>query len=77
MKLVDISGTKSGNILKDKINEIATQSKNKNIRGLYSGINEFKKSIFKHPVVCHIKQSMYIKSVSNATNYFCFFSTFT
>jgi hypothetical protein len=29
-------------------------------------------SIFKHPVACHIKQSMYIKSVRNATNYFFF-----
>jgi hypothetical protein len=30
--------------LKDKINEIATNSKNKNIRDLYRGINEFKRS---------------------------------
>jgi hypothetical protein len=30
--------------LKDKINELATNSKNKNIRDLYRGINEFKKS---------------------------------
>jgi hypothetical protein len=29
--------------LKDKINELATNSKNKNIRDLYRGINEFKK----------------------------------
>jgi hypothetical protein len=29
--------------LKDKINELATNSKNKNIRYLYRGINEFKK----------------------------------
>jgi hypothetical protein len=29
--------------LKDKINELATNSKNKNIRGLYRGINEFKR----------------------------------
>jgi hypothetical protein len=28
--------------LKDKINELATDSKNKNIRDLYRGINEFK-----------------------------------
>jgi hypothetical protein len=28
--------------LKDKINELATNSKNKNIRDLYRGINEFK-----------------------------------
>jgi hypothetical protein len=29
--------------LKDKVNELATNSKNKNIRDLYRGINEFKK----------------------------------
>jgi hypothetical protein len=29
--------------LKDKINELESNSKNKNIRGLYRGINEFKK----------------------------------
>jgi hypothetical protein len=28
--------------LKDKINELAKNSKNKNIRDLYKGINEFK-----------------------------------
>jgi hypothetical protein len=30
--------------LKDKINELATNSKNKNIRDLYRGINEFERS---------------------------------
>jgi chemotaxis methyl-accepting protein methylase len=29
--------------LKDKINELATNSNNKNIRDLYRGINEFKR----------------------------------
>jgi alpha/beta superfamily hydrolase len=29
--------------LKDEINELATNSKNKNIRGLYRGINDFKR----------------------------------
>jgi Fe-S cluster assembly ATPase SufC len=29
--------------LKDKINELATNSKNKNIRDLHKGINEFKR----------------------------------
>jgi hypothetical protein len=33
----DISGIKRGKI--DKINEVATNSKNKNIRDLYRGIN--------------------------------------
>jgi hypothetical protein len=32
---------KKGEYLKDRINEVATNSKNKNIRDLYSGINEF------------------------------------
>jgi hypothetical protein len=30
--------------LKDRINELATSSKNKNIRDLYRGINKFKNS---------------------------------
>jgi hypothetical protein len=30
--------------LKDKINELATNNKTKNIRDLYRGINEFKRS---------------------------------
>jgi hypothetical protein len=29
--------------LKDKINELESNSKNKNIRDLYRGVNEFKK----------------------------------
>jgi hypothetical protein len=29
--------------LKDKINDLATNSKNKNIRHLYMGVNEFKR----------------------------------
>jgi hypothetical protein len=31
--------------LKDKINELVSNSKNKNIRDLYRGINEFKEGI--------------------------------
>jgi hypothetical protein len=34
---------KMGEYLKDKINELATNSKNKNTRDLYSRINEFKR----------------------------------
>jgi hypothetical protein len=30
--------------MKDRINELAMNSKNKNIRDLYRGINEFKRS---------------------------------
>jgi hypothetical protein len=35
--------TKKREYLKDKINELATNNKNKNIRDLYRGMNEFKK----------------------------------
>jgi hypothetical protein len=35
---------KNREYLNDKINELATNSKNKNIRDLYRGINEFKKA---------------------------------
>jgi hypothetical protein len=38
---------KKGEYLKDKINELATNSKNKNIRDLYRGIHEFKRGC--HP----------------------------
>jgi hypothetical protein len=35
---------KKREFLKGKINELATKSKNKNIRDLYGGINEFKRA---------------------------------
>jgi hypothetical protein len=35
---------KKGEYLTDNTNELATNSKNKNIRNLYRGINEFKRS---------------------------------
>ena len=38
-----ILGTKGKKYLKVKINELETNSKNKNIRDLYRGINDFKK----------------------------------
>jgi hypothetical protein len=41
--LVDISGTIKREYLKDKINEFESNSKNKNIRDLYRGMNESKK----------------------------------
>jgi hypothetical protein len=43
MSNVDISKQKRREYLKDKINEIELNSKNKNIRDLYRGISEFKK----------------------------------
>jgi hypothetical protein len=42
VKPADTSGIKR-EYLKDRINELATNSKNKNIRYLYRGINEFKR----------------------------------
>jgi hypothetical protein len=42
VKLVELSGPKKWEYLKNKINELETNSKNKNIRDLYRGINEFK-----------------------------------
>jgi hypothetical protein len=42
MKPADISGIKTREYLKDKLNGLATNNKNKNIRDLYRGINEFK-----------------------------------
>ena len=43
MKLVDISGEKKREHLKAKINELETNSKNKNVRELYRRISDFKK----------------------------------
>jgi hypothetical protein len=42
LKLVEFSEPKKRDHMKDKINEPETNSKNKNIRDLYKGINEFK-----------------------------------
>jgi hypothetical protein len=42
MKVVDIPGTKRGNILIGKTNELQTNSKN--IRELHTGISDFKRS---------------------------------
>jgi hypothetical protein len=39
----DFSKNKKRKQMKDKINELATNSKNRNIRDLYRGINEFKR----------------------------------
>jgi hypothetical protein len=43
VKPSDISGIKRREYLKDKIKELARNSKNKNIRDLYRGINEFRR----------------------------------
>jgi hypothetical protein len=43
VKLVELSGQKKWEYLKNKINELETNSKNKNIRDLYRSIHEFKK----------------------------------
>jgi hypothetical protein len=43
VKPADISRIKNMKYLKDKINELATNSKNKHIKHLYRGISEFKR----------------------------------
>ena len=43
MNLADNSGTKREEYLKAKINELETNSKNKNIGDLYRRINDFQK----------------------------------
>jgi len=43
VKLADISGKEKKEYLKAKIDELETNSKIKNIRDLYRGINDFKK----------------------------------
>jgi hypothetical protein len=43
VKPVEYLGTRKGEYLKGKINELETNNKNKSIRDLYKGINEFKK----------------------------------
>jgi hypothetical protein len=43
VKPADISGKEMREYLKDKINELATNSKNKNIRDLYRGIIGYKR----------------------------------
>jgi hypothetical protein len=43
MKPAGISGIKKWGYMKDKINELAMNSKTKNIRNLYRGINKLKR----------------------------------
>jgi hypothetical protein len=43
MNFVDNSGTQQKEYLKAKINELETNSKNKNIRDLHRGLNDFQK----------------------------------
>jgi hypothetical protein len=42
VKLADISGKEKKEYLKAKIDELETNSKIKNVRDLYRGINDFK-----------------------------------
>jgi hypothetical protein len=54
VKLVELSGPKKREYLKNKINELETKSNNKNIRDLFTGINEFKKGY--HPRTNMVKE---------------------
>jgi hypothetical protein len=41
MKPVELSGTKKGECMKEKVNDLEKNSKNKNIKDSYRGINGF------------------------------------
>jgi hypothetical protein len=45
--------------LKDKINDIKLNSKNKNMRGLYRGINEFKKGYQPRTKLVKMRRAIY------------------
>jgi hypothetical protein len=47
VKPADISGKKWGYYLRDKINELTTNRKKRNIKDVYRGKNEFKRG-YKH-----------------------------
>jgi hypothetical protein len=68
-------GNKKREYLKDKINEIESNSKNKNIRDLYKGINEFKKSYKPRTNLVRDEMGDLLaspqKSLTRWKNYFC------
>jgi hypothetical protein len=69
---IEISGPKKGNIWGGEINELETNSKNKNIRDLYRGINEFKKGY--QPRTNMVKGDLLADShsiLNRRKNYFC------
>jgi hypothetical protein len=61
--------------LKDKINELETNSKNKNIRDLYGGVNEFKKGYQPRTNLVKDEEGDLLadphKIVNRWMNYFC------
>jgi hypothetical protein len=61
--------------LKDKINELESNSKNKNIRDLYRGINEFKKDYQSRSNLVKDEKGHLLadphKIVNRWMNYFC------
>jgi hypothetical protein len=56
--------------LKDKINELAMNSKNKNIRDLYRGINEFKRSYQQRNNLVKDENGDLLADSHNILNYF-------
>jgi hypothetical protein len=52
MKLIELEGTKEKGVPEDKINELETNSKNKNVTDLYRGMNEFKKGFQVRTTCC-------------------------
>jgi hypothetical protein len=66
--------SKEGEYLKDKINELKPNSKNKNIIDLYRGINEFKKGYQPRTNLVKDKRGNLVdpqKIFSRCKNYFC------
>jgi hypothetical protein len=59
---------KKGEYQKDKINELATNSKNKNIRDLYRGINEFKRSYQPRNNLVKVKNGDLLEDSNNTFN---------
>jgi hypothetical protein len=47
--------------VKEKINELETNNKNENIRGLYRGINEFKKGYQPRIRLSRIRMGIYLQ----------------
>jgi hypothetical protein len=76
MKPVEISENKR-EYLKEKMNELETYSKNKNIRDLYGGVNEFKTGYQPRTSIVEDENDDHLSDSHNILNrwksYFCQF----
>jgi hypothetical protein len=64
MKLVDISGGKRRDYMKGKINELETDSKNKNTRDLHRGISDFKKAYQPRTNVVNMRKVTWLQTTT-------------